>query len=49
MPISTIELFNLLRNKVGQKEAQAITKYIVVQVEEKLAEKKDLLATKKDI
>lgn len=47
--INIIELYNLLREKVGEKEAQAITEYIVVQVDEKLAEKKDIFATKEDI
>lgn len=47
--LNTIELYNLLRNKIGEKEAQALTEYISVQVEEKLADKKDVLATKQDI
>jgi len=47
--INTIELYNLLRNKISEKEAQALTEYIFVQVEEKFAEKKDILATKEDI
>lgn len=49
LTINTIELYNLLRNKIGEKEAQALTEYISVQVEEKFAEKKDILATKEDI
>ena len=49
MSINTIELYNLLRIKVGEKEAQAITEYISVQVDEKITEKKDTLATKEDI
>lgn len=49
LSLNTIELYNLLRNKIGEKEAQAITEYISVQVEGKLAEKKDILATKEDI
>ncbi len=49
MSINTIELYNLLRIKIGEKEAQAITEYISVQVDEKLAEKKDIIATKEDI
>lgn len=47
--INTIELFNILRNRIGEKEAGAITEYITVQVEEKIAEKKDVLATKEDL
>lgn len=43
------ELYNLLRNKIGEKEAQTLTEYISVQVEERLAGKKDILATKDDI
>ena len=49
LTINTIELYNLLRNKIGEKEAQALTEYISVQVDEKLAEKKDVLASKEDI
>jgi len=47
--INTIELYNLLRNKIGEKEAQALTEYVYVQVDEKFAEKKDVLASKEDI
>lgn len=47
--LNTIELYNLLKDKIGEKEAQALTEYISVQVEEKLADKKDVLATKEDI
>lgn len=47
--INTIELYNLLRNKIGEKEAQALTEYVNFQVDEKFTEKKDLLATKEDI
>lgn len=47
--INTIELYNLLRNKIGEKEAQALTEYVYVQADEKFAEKKDVLASKEDI
>lgn len=47
--INTIDLYNLLRNKIGEKEAQALTEYVYVQVDEKFAEKKDVLASKEDI
>ena len=49
LTINTIELYNLLRNKIGEKEAQGLTKYISVQVDEKPAEKKDVLASKEGI
>jgi len=49
LAISTIELYNLLRNKIGEKEAEAIAQYITVQVDEKIAEKKYISATKDDI
>lgn len=47
--INTIELYNLLRNRIGEKEAQALTEYVYVQVDEKFADKKDVLASKEDI
>ena len=47
--MNIIELYNLLRNKIGEKEAQYVTEYISLQIEERLAEKKDILATKEDI
>ncbi len=47
--INTIELYNILRIKIGEKEAQALTEYIGAHVEEKIAEKKDTLSTKDDI
>lgn len=49
LTINTIELYNLLRNKIGEKEAQALTEYISLQVDEKRAEKKDVSASKEDI
>lgn len=47
--INTIELFNLLRIKIGEKEAQALTEYIGAHVEDKIDARKDVMATKDDI
>ena len=47
--LSNIDLFNLLRNKVGEAEAKAITEYIDIQVVDKLESEKKFLATKDDI
>jgi hypothetical protein len=33
--LTSVDLFNILRQKIGEKEAKAVTEYIEVQVEEK--------------
>ena len=45
--ISNIDLYNLLRQKIGDTEAKAVTEYI--QVESKFLDAKATLATKEDI
>ena len=47
--ISNIELYNLLRAKLGEKEAQAVTSYIDTTVADKFIAEKQYLATKEDI
>jgi len=47
--ISNIDLYNLLRAKLGDAEAKAVTDYIDVQVSEKFVNEKQYLATKQDI
>ena len=48
MNLTIIEMYNLLRAKIGEKEAQAITEYISVQVSESFQSEKQHLATKED-
>jgi len=47
--LSNIDLFNLLRQKIGETEAKAITEYIDVQAIDKLDSEKKFLASKYDI
>ena len=47
--LSNIDLFNLLRQKIGETEAKAVTEYIEVQVTDKFETEKKYLATKEDI
>ena len=47
--ISDIQLFNLLKAKFGEKEAEQFVSLIKVEVEQSFENKKDSLATKADI
>ncbi|RYE28429.1 MAG: hypothetical protein EOP42_16870 [Sphingobacteriaceae bacterium] len=49
MQVSEIELFQILKDKVGEREAKTITEYIETKIEKQFELKKDLLATKQDI
>ena len=49
MEVSDIQLFQILKEKVGEQEAKTITEYIETKVEKQFDLKKDVLATKKDI
>ncbi len=47
--ISNIDLYNLLRQKMGDMEAKAVTEYIDIQVESKFMDARATLSTKEDI
>lgn len=49
MYVSEINLFNILKEKLGEKEAQTLVEYIDARVEKDVEDKKDILATKEDI
>ncbi|MBU4320225.1 MAG: hypothetical protein L6246_01865 [Thermodesulfovibrionales bacterium] len=49
MQIAEIELYEILKGKLGDKEAKTLVEYIEAKVEKKFEEKKDILATKIDI
>lgn len=49
MYVAEIELYEILKEKIGEKEAKTLVEYIETRVEKKLEEKKDILATKIDI
>jgi hypothetical protein len=47
--ISSIDLFNLLKDKLGETEAKSLTEYIEVRVEKEIEKEKGHLATKADL
>lgn len=49
LPVTEIELYEILKTKLGDKEAKSLVEYVESRVEKKLAEKKDILATKEDL
>ena len=49
MQVAEIELYEILKPKIGEKEARTLVEYIETKVDRKLEEKKDVLATKEDI
>ncbi|MCX7793482.1 MAG: hypothetical protein N2257_03615 [Thermodesulfovibrionales bacterium] len=49
MPVTEIELYEVLKEKVGEKEARTIVEFIDAKIEKRIEEKRDFLATKDDI
>ena len=49
MEVSDIQLFQILKDKVGEQGAKTITEFIETKVEKHFDIKKDVLATKQDI
>ena len=49
MQVAEIELYGILKEKVGEKEAKTLVEYIETKADKKLAEKQDILATKADL
>ena len=49
MQVAEIELYEILKSKIGEKEAKTLVEYIEAKVDKKFDEKKDILATKQDI
>jgi hypothetical protein len=49
MQVAEIELYEILKTKVGEKEAKTLVEYIETNVEKKFEEKRDILATKEDL
>ena len=49
MTVSSIQLFNIIKERIGEREAQAMVEYIETKVETEVHEKADTLATKVDI
>ncbi|MBI5181628.1 MAG: DUF1640 domain-containing protein [Nitrospirae bacterium] len=49
MQVAEIELYEILKSRLGEKEAKTLVEYIEAKVGKELEEKKDILATKEDI
>jgi hypothetical protein len=47
--ISTIEMYNILKGKLGENEAKALTEYVESKVERTFNKEKDVLSTKEDL
>jgi hypothetical protein len=47
--MTEIELYEILRSKLGDKEAKTLVEYVDTKIEKKLEQKKDELATKLDL
>lgn len=49
MHVAEIELYEILKSKLGEKEAKVLVEYIEDKIDKRLDEKKDILASKQDI
>ena len=47
--ISSIEMYNILKVKLGEKEAKALTEYVESKVQNSIKKEKDVLTTKEDL
>ena len=47
--MTEIDLYNILRSKLGEQEAKCLVEFVESNVEKKLEEKKDNIATKSDL
>ncbi|MFH1296391.1 MAG: hypothetical protein ABIJ04_03855, partial [Bacteroidota bacterium] len=49
MTVTTIDLYNILKVKIGENEAKTLVEFVETKVETKFDEHMDELATKKDL
>ena len=49
MTVTTIDLYNILRSKIGESEAKTLVEFVEQKVQSQLKEEMDSFATKKDI
>ena len=47
--ISIIEMYNILKGKLGESEAKALTEYVENKIEHSFEKQKDVLASKVDL
>jgi len=49
MNVSEIQLYNILKEKLGESEAQSLVEFVDSKIDKGFNDKKDVLATKQDI
>ena len=49
MTVTAIDLYNILRSKIGEQEAKSLVEFVESNVDQKLDDKKDIIATKIDL
>ncbi len=49
MTVTTIDLYDILKTKIGEKEAKLLVEFVEMKVETKFDKHLDELATKKDL
>lgn len=49
MTVNSFQLIKILREKVGEEQAEALTSYVEAKVKKEVEAKKDILATKEDV
>ena len=49
MTVTAIDLYNILRTKIGEKEAKTLVEFVESNVDQKFDDKKDIIATKSDL
>ena len=49
MTVTTIDLYNILRSKLGESKAKTLVEFVEQKVQSQLKEEMDSFATKKDI
>ena len=49
MTVTTIDLYDILKTKIGEKEAKSLVEFVEIRVDKKFEEQMDEIATKKDL
>jgi len=49
MTVTAIDLYNILRSKLGEMETKSLVEFVESNVDQKLEDKKDIIATKSDL
>ncbi len=49
MSVSEIQLFQILKNKLGEKEAEELVAFVKAEVKTEFENRKEILATKEDV